>query len=136
MHLLRLGVASRQHEHARSLIRPARPQRAAQRDAVHAGKHDVQHHQIEPIGAQAIQRRVSIRDLFGLEPRQRQMESDDLPDRRFIFDDQRSPGGFRVARTMPAIIANKVPLRCQGFPTFRCHCAIRHIASETASVSP
>ena len=68
------------------------------RDAVHAGQHDVQHNQVEPIGPQAIQRRVPIRDLLGLEPRQRQMESDDLPDRRFIFDNQRSPGGFPWSR--------------------------------------
>jgi hypothetical protein len=36
---------------------------------------------------------MAVRDLVGLEPRQRQVQPDDLPDRRFIFDDQRSPGG-------------------------------------------
>ena len=96
--LVEFGVASRQHEHAGSLVRTARPQRAAHGDTVHAGEHDVQHDQVEPIGTQALQRRASIRDLFGLEPRQREMQADDLPDRRFIFDDQRSPRGGSLAR--------------------------------------
>ena len=43
---------------------------------------------------QVLARRAPIRDLLGLEPRQRQMQSDDLPDRGFVLDDQRSPGSF------------------------------------------
>jgi hypothetical protein len=71
--LVRLRVARRQHEHTGSLIRSARSHRAANGDAVHAGKHDIQNYKIEAIGPHAIQRRAPIRDLLGLEARQREM---------------------------------------------------------------
>jgi hypothetical protein len=93
-HLVRLRVARRQHQHTRSLVRSAGPDRAANGDAIHAGKHDVQDHQVESIGPHQVQRRAPIRDLLGLEPRQRQMESDDFPERCLIFDDQRAARGF------------------------------------------
>ena len=62
-------VATRgQHQNRHVVIEAAVPDRAAQRQAVEAGNHHVEHHQVVALALAALQRRGAVGEAFALVP--------------------------------------------------------------------
>jgi hypothetical protein len=70
-------------------------QRAAQRDAVKAGQHDVEDDQLERRRPRPVERGGAVTQLGDRETGERQMETDELANRRFVLDDQDPARGSR-----------------------------------------
>ena len=67
---------------------PVAADRAADRDAVDAGQHQVEDDQVERLGAGARERLLAVADRLDLEALEAEVQHDQLADVRFVFDDE------------------------------------------------
>ena len=88
-HLVRLGIARREHQNRCCLVRPRGANCTAQRHAVEAGQHHVQEDDVERFLARTIERDTPVTDLLELESGKLEMQAEKLADRQLVFDDER-----------------------------------------------
>ena len=97
-HFVRLLAARGQHQHRHVGIFRFATDRAADGHAVQSRQHDVEDDEIEVAAARQLQRAFAVAALDALVVLQSQVQTDELADVRFVFDDQdggtRRGGGF------------------------------------------
>ena len=89
-HLVGLGVPGRQHQRRRIDVRSVGPDRATERHTVQPWQHHVEHEQIVRLCPCTFERMPSVSRLFHLVAGEPQMEAQQLPNRRIVFDDERA----------------------------------------------
>ena len=77
------------------MIRFAVANRAAQREAIDARQHHVEHHQVEALGLGARERALAVADADARVAFEPEVQADKLADVRLILDDENARGGGR-----------------------------------------
>ena len=85
---IRLFAPGGQHQNRNVVVEPAVPDRAAEREPVEPRNHDVEDHEIEAIRFSAPERNLAVAHAFAGVPFVAEMQADQLPDVRLVFDHQ------------------------------------------------
>ena len=121
-----LLAAGGQHQHRGVDVGPAAPQRLAHGDAVHAGQHQVEHHQVEAGRGQPGEGLAAVAHVHRLQPFEAEVQPDQLTDVRVVLDDQnmghgsilRGRGRRRTGRPPCHTLVTAATSRCHACPVY------------------
>ena len=110
-HFVRLFVPRRQHQDRHVAVHRAAAHRAAQRDAVEPGQHNVEHEQIEANGFRALERRRAVGRAFARVALEPEVQADELADVRLVFDDEHAWRGRHRFFTVHPLFVHSRPVQ-------------------------